>query len=85
MPSWFPVIDAKMIKEKTTPEAPNNIMFGENKLWTRPVTMAVEKITIINLLPYFSSSIGPNNKIYSKLDIRWFISLWPKTWVKSRK
>lgn len=63
MPLSFPVIEASKINAKTTPLAPNNITPGWKILLQMPVTRAVTTMTMIIRSWYFSSNIGPSNKI----------------------
>ena len=55
------VIDAKIMKANTTPDAPKSPEPQKNRL-IMAVTIAVAPITNkMRLLPYFSSNIGPTN------------------------
>ena len=55
--------DIKM-NAKTTPLAPHKAMVGKKMKFAIAVTTAVITMTSTSVLdPYFSSSIGPNNKI----------------------
>ena len=61
------VMEARMMKANTTPEAPNRAL-DVNMLLMMAVTRAVAPMTImIRSLPYFSSSIGPKSRKKSML------------------
>ena len=67
----------------TTPLAPR-ILFLLNIVFIKPVTPAVIAIIISKfIVPYFSSIIGPINRIYRKFDEKCFQLICPITWVNS--
>ena len=65
------VMEAKMMKAKTTPDAPNRPV-DMNMLLMMAVTRAVAPMTInIRSLPYFSSNMGPKRRNRSMLLMKW--------------
>ena len=61
------VMEARMMKAKTTPEAPNRAL-DVNMLLMIAVMRAVAPMTIIiRSLPYFSSNMGPKSRKKSML------------------
>lgn len=83
--------DLKFTKEvnkisiKTMPLAPKSIYFENSKWITEQINAVVNNIIRVFLLPYFSSIIGPNNKIKAKFPIKWSLLTCPSALENNRK